>query len=72
MAGFVKHNVLIRCKQTVWPYIAFLSEAAGFEVLVLKRDRIVVSDSLTGYLTKDEIVSFQFRYHQGWTSLGLG
>lgn len=72
MAGFVKDDVLIRREQTVWPYIAFLFETAGLEIPILERDCIAVSDSLTGYLTKQEIVSFQFSYHQGWTSLGLG
>jgi len=62
MAYCVKDDVLIRRKQTVWPYIAFLFETAGLEILILKRDCIAVSDSLTGYLTKQEIVSFQYRY----------
>jgi len=72
MAGFVKDDVLIRRKQTVRPDTAFLFETAGLEILILKRDYIAVSDSLTGYLTKQEIISFQYSYHQGGTSLGLG
>jgi len=58
MAGFVKNDALIRRKQTVWPYIALLSEATDLEVLILKRDCIAVSHPLTRYLTKQEIASF--------------
>ena len=68
---FVQNDVLIRGEQTVGPYIAFLLETAGLEILILERNCIAVSDSLTGYLTKQEIVSFQYSYHQGGTSLSL-
>ena len=72
MAGFVKDDLLIRCKQTVWSYIAFLSKATGLKILILKGDCIAVSNPLTGYLTKQEIVSLENGYHQGRASLGPG
>jgi hypothetical protein len=58
MAGFVKNDALICRKQTVWPYIALLSEATDLEILILKRDCIAVSDPWTRYLTKQEVISF--------------
>ena len=58
MTGFVKNDALIRRKQTAWPYIALLSEASDLEILILKRNCIAVSHQLTGYLTKQEIISF--------------
>jgi hypothetical protein len=56
MAGFVKNDALICRKQTVWSYIALLSEATDLEILILERDCIAVSDPLTRYLTRDHFL----------------
>ena len=58
MARFVQDDVLIGCKQTVGPDIAFLFETPGLEILILEWDCVAVSYPLAGYLTKQEIVSF--------------
>ena len=58
MARFVQDDALIGGKQSVGPDIAFLFETPGLEIFILEWDCVAVSDSLAGYLTKQEIVSF--------------
>ena len=71
LADFVKHDMAIGGKQTVRPYIASLFEGAALKIFVLQRDCIFVSDALTGDLAKQEIVSIQLSYDQGWTPFCL-